>query len=937
MPNRFFRWLALPLLTTLLVLFAPDKTPAQSDSLVFSEPLSGKQNISNHLAVWQDTIGNYHIEDLIGDTLIGFSAYSDSNFVLKFPITTWLKIKLTNNGDFDIPAAFTFCHLADSIDLYAVKNNVVSYRASTGSAYIPALKPVPSANNNLVVYLPAQETQFFYVRVVFSEPVTPKHLGELHIKNPTEMTSELIFKYTGQAFYAGLMLMFALLSFFGWLLIRDRSFLYFSSVHLAFTFYFLAVKNVFSVLVFNVPEFSVFNLQDISISLLIISLFVFITRYLKMNKRKPKAYQAVLIITVVVALNKYILNMFSENQFLLVIVSNALIFIWLIAIVWPIVSLARKRIPEAVNLLISLAILVITAAVYLFAISRIIPQNFVTIHSIQIGSILFALLVFYHLFEAVRRIENEKQRALTISDLKSKFFTNVSHEFRTPLTLILSPLEKLAETVKGRSEKKYVQLADKHANRLLHLINQLLDIARLEEGEVKLSVQKVNIIPFSKGILMSFESLADDNKIALNFDSTHTETSLWLDTEKLEVILYNLISNAIKHTSAHGKVSIKVIEHTERVQIQVKDTGAGIPSDVLPYVFDRFFRVENTGADGNGVGLCLANELTQLHHGDLCVESTVGVGSLFTLAFKKGNAHFVQSKTVEVVKKKEVTGVYTGTVLTPANGDTLLEKSDSAVFPSTASGTRPSVLLVEDNADVRAFIRSQLIDRFVVQEAVNGRVGFDMAVEHMPELIISDVMMPVMDGVDLCKMIKSDGRTSHIPVILLTAKSEQTHRLEGLEAGADDYLPKPFNVKELNLRIQKLIELRINLRQRLLEAPTLSFTPLNGSPVENQIIEQITTCIHEHLSDPQFSVSVLAESVKLSGQQLNKKLRAITGLTANKYIQSVRLKKALMMLETEDLNVSEVAFKTGFGSTAYFVKTFREQFGKTPGSVLRSE
>ncbi|TVR39524.1 MAG: response regulator [Cryomorphaceae bacterium] len=920
----------------LFVWFVPTTSSAQSTEYVITEPLDRTINISSYLQVWYDATGNHSIKDVLHNPDIQFTSIEDFGSIA-FPAVTWQKIRVTNEGPYDIPAAFTFCHLADSIALYVTGNNELKHFSETGAALKPVEKQIPSVNNSLHIHLPAQSSQTFYVRQVHVKEVTNSHLAELYVKDTPMMIAELMFKYTGQAFYAGLMLMFALLSFFGWLLIRDRSFVYFSLVHLAFTFYFLAVKNVFGVLVFNVPADSVFSMQSVSISLLITSLFVFISHYMKLRQHMPRFYHLLLIVTIFTVTNRYFHHFFTQEELLSVRIHNGLIMLWLVIIITAIALLARRRIPTAVNLLVSLSILVLTAVVYLLALSQVIPQNFITMHSIQIGSVLFSLLVFYRLFEAVRTLENEKQRAETINDVKTKFFTNLSHEFRTPLTLILSPLEQLNESADNDDQKNLIQLAKRNANRLLNMINQLLDIARIEGDEVKLSVQEINVTPYLKGVLMSFESLAELKEIELRFSSDNEHIPLWFDTEKMEVILYNLLSNGLKFTSAGGTVSVEVVEQKESVQIHVKDTGEGIPADRLPFVFDRFFRIENTGADGSGIGLCLAKELTELHQGKLTVESALGKGSIFTLEFKKGSAHLQTTDLADIAPGEGKRKISTKADLSLVKDDVAEMESDTAVYEANAPGTRPAILLVEDNMDVRAFIRSQLIDRFQVLEAVNGQAGFEMAVEHVPELIISDVMMPGMNGIELCKLLKQDVRTSHIPVILLTAKAEQEHRMEGLEAGADEYLHKPFRAKELNLRIHKLIELRIELRNRLMESPTLSFKSLNGNPVENEFIEQISTCINDHLADPQFGVSVLANSVKLSVPQLNRKLKSITGLTANKYVQHVRLKKALVMLENEDFNVSEVAHQCGFSSTAYFVKSFREHYGKTPGSMLRQE
>lgn len=936
MTNRYSPFSLLQLWVAALLLLGPNVTHAQQEVFTVSAPFESTVEISAYLKVYYDRAGTYNIEDILSNQNIPFTSIEDVG-PIDFPAVTWLKILVTNEGPYDIPAAFTFCHLADSISLYVTENNVLKQVLETGVAFKPADKQVPSVFNSLQIHLPAQSEKTFYVRQIHPNRVSEWHLAELYIKDPPMMIAELMFKYVGQAFYAGLMLMFALLSFFGWLLIRDRSFIYFSFVHLAFTVYFLGVKNVFGVLVFYVPLDYLFSVQNVSISLLIISLFVFIAHYMKLRQHLPRYYRLLLIVTVVTVTNKYFHHFFIADELMSARIHNASILLWLVVIVTGIVLLTRKQIPAAVNLLVSLSILVLTAVVYLLALSRLIPHNFFTIHSIQIGSVLFSLLVFYRLFEAVRSLENEKQRALTINDVKTKFFTNLSHEFRTPLTLILSPLDQLTETTENEGQKKLIQLAKRNANRLLNMINQLLDIARIEGDEVKLSVQENNVVPYLKGILMSFESLAQLKEIELRFSSSSQQVPLWLDTEKMEVILYNLLSNALKFTPTGGNVSVEVIEQDDKVQIRVVDTGEGIPSDMLPYVFDRFFRIENTGADGSGIGLCLAKELTELHHGQLNVESTMGEGSVFTLEFQKGCAHFRTTDIAENMLGEGRRNISTKADLTLVKDDVSEIETGTAVYSATTPGTRPAILLVEDNVDVRSFVRSQLIDRFQVLEAINGKLGFDMAVDHVPELIISDVMMPEMNGIELCKLLKADIRTSHIPVILLTAKAEQEHRMEGLEAGADEYLHKPFHAKELNLRVQKLIELRIELRNRLMDSPTLSFKSLNGNPVENEFIEKISKCIDDHLADPQFGVSTLADSVKLSVPQLNRKLKSITGLTANKYVQHVRLKKALVMLESEDVNVSEVAHQTGFSSTAYFVKSFREHYGKTPGSLLRQD
>lgn len=903
---------------------------------MFSAPFSERLALHDYVEIWFDASKTITLDEVLHEEQVSFEK-KDDNFTLpEFPLVVWSKVYFSNESDQDVIAALTFCHLADSIELYLTTDGVVKHAGRTGTAYDPLKKPMPSVNNHLQLSLSANTVQVLYLRQFFLTPVTEEHVGELFIRDPALIVGELTLNYGFQAFYAGLMFMFAMLSFFGWRLLRDRSFVYFSLVHLTFTFYFLVVYNVFGLLISSHSFTSEVMIQSISISFLILSLFLFISHYLQLAKWSPLYYRAVLIVSVFVALNKYFHPLFIDSELLSVTVHNIFILIWVVAIVLPIVRLARKGHMAAKNLLASIAILAMASVVYILSILGFIPISLFTKYSIQIASVLFSLLVFYQLFVAVRKLENEKQRALTMNDVKSRFFTNLSHEFRTPLTLILAPADRLLDTATNDEEVKLIKLVKKHANRLLNMVNQLLDIAKIEGNDVKLSVAEVDVVPYVKGILMSFESIAEMRQIELRFVTSLQSAPLWLDAEKMEVILYNLFSNALKNTSAGGVITVEVVNIDEKVLIHVRDTGSGIPAELLPFIFDRFFRVESTETDGNGIGLCLAKELTELHHGTLSVESAEGVGSTFTVALTKGNAHF---KT-NVLRAGQVAN---GSSTINTQADLTLLESDvegdgfGAEAPDVHIGSKPVILLVEDNTDVRSFIHSQLTDQFDIVEADNGQSGFDLALEQAPELVISDVMMPEMNGVELCKLLKSDVRTSHIPVILLTAKTEQEHRLEGLEAGADDYLHKPFFAKELNVRVRKLIELRVQLRKRLLESPTLSFRSIEGNPVEQNFIEQISTFIDEHLANPQFNVALLADSVKLSVAQLNRKLRSITGMTANKFVQHIRLKKALILLETQDMNVSEVAHVTGFSSTAYFIKSFREHYGKTPGSVLRQD
>ncbi len=912
-------------------------------SLAQSQPvytLAEKQaptvNISPYTSAWVDNTGKLTIEDIIAADTLPFAGKEEFDPVISFPAVVWLKVEIANDNEQGRNALLNFCSLADSILLYDVADSKVINTSATGSAFAPRDKEILSVNHNLLIALPAKTTKTFYARIYFAEPVRRGRLVELYLKDTQPTLYELYFRYAGQAFYAGLMLMFGLLSFFAYLLFRDRSFAYFGLVHLAFTFYFLVVNSAFEILVFNAKAVFGFGLTDLSITLLIAALFNFFAHYLRLKKNKPSYFSFYLGATWIVALNKYFHFHLLNNYDLSAIINNIFILVWIVITVIPVVQLARLRDKSGINLLISLTLLIVSSMIYLLALIDILPLNFFTKYSIQLGSIIFSLLVFYRLFEIVQTISSEKQKAQTLNEMKSKFFANVSHEFRTPLTLIIDPLRKLIEKSKEPEDRKLMRVSLKNANRLLRMVNQLLDLSRVESRHMELTLEKKDIVPFLKGLVMSFESLAEIRHTEIVFESPQKPLHLWVDTEKMEVIFSNLLSNAFKFTPSGGKVAVTILEHEHTVEVLVSDTGVGIAADKLPFVFDRFFKIENPTdhiVDRSGIGLSLSKELVELHHGTIKVESETTEGTTFSVTFKKGNAHFPKDQFSTNADSANQPGLNSAIDL-----ETLKEQlndPDIELEGSTISlhGAKPTILLVEDNLDVRKYLRDQLTSQFNVLEATNGSEGFDLAVKHMPELVISDVMMPVMNGFELCKLLKQDVKTSHIPVILLTAKAENEHKIAGLELGADDYLTKPFFSKELNIRIRKLIELRVQLRKKLLESPTLSIKSANGNPIENRFLELVGDYMDKHLADPQTSADALAEYVGLSRVQLNRKLKSITSMTTNKYIQHLRLHKALILLETENLNVSEVAFKTGFASVAYFVKCFREQFGKTPGSI----
>jgi signal transduction histidine kinase/DNA-binding response OmpR family regulator/ligand-binding sensor domain-containing protein len=518
-----------------------------------------------------------------------------------------------------------------------------------------------------------------------------------------------------------------------------------------------------------------------------------------------------------------------------------------------------------------------------------------------------------------------------VDQLKMRFFQNVSHEFRTPLTLILGPIEKLLENLQDQSHKRELRLVRRNAQRLLGLINQILDVSKLDAGGMKLQASQADIVPFVRGIAMAFHSLAERKGIFLDVQADVPSLLVYFDQDKLEKVLVNLLGNSFKFTPESGEIIVRLSLTEHETLIAVRDTGIGIPKDRLPHIFDRFYQVDSSttrSAEGTGIGLSLVKDFVDLHHGRVNVTSEPGRGTEFTIYLQLGSAHLTKSEIAE-----EALQVHpTDTVAIDADEGA----ADTALEQQVDEQGKPIILVVEDNADVREYIRSCLTDTYAISEAKDGLEGIEVAEKLIPDLVISDVMMPNMDGYDFCAHIKREEKTSHIPVILLTAKAAMEDRIGGLETVADDYLIKPFDTNELLVRVKNLIELRRKLREKFgKELVALKPDEVKVTPVEKIFIQKVIDAIEEQLSDESFSVERLAEKVNMSYTQLHRKLKAVTDQSAAQFIRTLRLKKAMELLQNGGGTVSEIAYSVGFGSPAYFTKCFQEEFGRAPSEVRK--
>ena len=559
----------------------------------------------------------------------------------------------------------------------------------------------------------------------------------------------------------------------------------------------------------------------------------------------------------------------------------------------------------------------------------------------DVGTVFMVMLFSLGLARQIKELQDQKvaadkagaldraaaQRLKELDEFKTRFFTNITHQFRTPLTVILG----MAEQIKAQPStwvNKGADLITRNGYRLLELVNQILSLAKLDAGRLELNMIQGNINKYIAYIVESFHSLARKNKVNLQFSNEQDEIIMDYDPEKVIDIMSNLISNAIKFTGERGKVIVRTsLSDDNLLKVTVRDSGSGIPPELHAQIFDRFYQVEPGMEDkqGSGIGLAIVKELSELMKGRIEVESELGVGSTFTL-------YLPITRVARRVDDKDIIAETKGKkAVTPTVGP--------VESIQIGKGDKPVVLVIDDNKDVVTYISSVLADRFGIVSAYDGRQGYARARKTIPDLIVSDIMMPAVDGIELCQELKSDKLTSHIPILLLTAKTDTPSRIEGWHAGADAYLTKPFNSEELIVRIDELIAIRSRLQERYQDIGHL-FTAENEdgrsySDPENDFMRELHSVIRERISDPDFTIAELCMEVGMSRTQLYKKFKALTNQSLASFIRKVRLHKAHELLEAGGLNVTQVALETGFANLSSFSRAFREEYGVSPSDVLR--
>lgn len=553
-----------------------------------------------------------------------------------------------------------------------------------------------------------------------------------------------------------------------------------------------------------------------------------------------------------------------------------------------------------------------------------------------------------------RQLQSQAEKLKEMDKVKSRFFANISHEFRTPLTLIMGPLEQMYSDSEDKKKKKDIYTMLRSSQRLLNLINQLLDLSRLDSGKEKLQAAKQDIVPFLEGIVANFEAVAKRKNLNLSFQTNHEDIPMYFDGQKMENVMSNLLINAVKYTPPNGNITVSVYKSEQEqengtgsrefVKISVKDSGPGIPPDQTPFIFNRFYQAERskTGhGEGTGIGLALVKEYVELHHGIIDVHTLEEIGTQFVLRFPTGHAH---------LEPGEITGCpqsvpETDHSLMEFETDLEIEENGGDTSTDTIpdqngeeeNGQKPVVLVVEDNTEMRRYICNPLKTDYSVIEAVDGDQGIEKAISCIPDLIVSDIMMPGKDGYQLCEVLKKDIRTSHIPIILLTAKASGQSVIQGLETGADDYITKPFNTPILLTRIKNLIDLRQHLQSKIQKQMLLQPDEINVSSMDRAFIDELKETIAANISDSGFRVEELSEKMYMDRTTIFRKIKALTGQSPQLFIRSYRLQRAAQLLKQQAGTVSQVASSVGFDNPGYFAKCFKEKYKMHPSSFKTTE
>jgi len=921
------------------ILFAIPVTAQISAGTVYTIDTNRQvHDLRNYTYVLADTTNSFSVNDIInGKAGSLFQPYASAKKTVSLFTTYWLRVSMKPLANFsnwrlilrDTGDLYLNGKGNEDVEVYTLDDkNAIVARQRTGIIVPRSQKSVPqyTAINCVAFSGIAGQPVTLYIKLV-NKNLPPRGLFYPQLQDPVV---PVVIPDSGLPVFCAIALVFSLLSFFFFFFVKERSYLFFGLYTFILSQHYLILDPAVPFINIYIPEHPV--LVFAFWRLFTIGSFVFFGLFgrsfinLPLLSPKTDKWFRIFLMTMasLVVMDTIALMIVKKS-----IVPDAVFFsLFAIQLIF-VIRFGFFRSALAKLYVAGAAWLLIFTGLGLLWNSRIIPIPFNPWPVAQIGQFLiYAAALAYK----VRLNEKERAYAMRIKEMeeiKSKFFANISHEFRTPLTLIQGPLQQIEDqvTATGKNDVATVPLRQVHTmrrntDRLLELVNQLLDLSRLDSGKMDLQIIKGDVLQLLRSFTASFDSMAERKQIHYHVHFPEQTTLAFFDKDKLEKIFTNLLSNAFKYTPEKGTVSVIVEMEDNRLRLSVEDNGPGIAKKELDKVFDRFYQVEGTADKGTGIGLALVKELVDLYRGQISVSSEPGKGSRFRVSLPIEKNAFKENELVYGEWKPGENFI---------NG-TVVENEEMISNQSTAS-LLPLLLVVEDNADLRQFICETTQQHYQVIEAGNGKEGFEKAMAEIPDIIISDVMMPVMDGFAMVEKIKKDERTSHIPVILLTAKAGQQHKIEGLETGADDYLTKPFDAKELLARLQNLVNQRKILRKKFAGSIQLKPSEVSVKSIEEVFLTNVMEEIEKNMGEEEFTVEELAKKIAMSRSQLHRKLVAVIGQSPSDLIRQTRLLRAKELLQKRSATPSEVAFKVGFSSHTYFSKCFKEEFGISPGEV----
>ena len=551
----------------------------------------------------------------------------------------------------------------------------------------------------------------------------------------------------------------------------------------------------------------------------------------------------------------------------------------------------------------------------------------------------------YILF-TIYRLKHEVSVEQQVTDMKLRFFTDISHELRTPLTLISGPVEYVLENTKLPDDaREQLQVVERNTNRMLRLINQILDFRKIQNRKMKMQVQRVNVVAFTRKIMENFESVAEEHQIDFLFETEKDELYLWVDVDKFEKIVFNLLSNAFKYTPNGKMITVLVREDEKTVSVGVEDQGIGIADNKKKSLFVRFENLVDRNLfnqSSTGIGLSLVKELVEMHKAIITVDSKLGEGSCFKVDFLKGKEHY--DETVEFLQDDATVGMGIAEQVTDIASEVPVQPEEDIIAEEAEGDTdsKGTMLLVEDNSELRLFLRSIFASEYRIVEAVDGMQGWSKALKFLPDIIISDVMMPEKDGIEMTRELRADMTTSHIPIVLLTAKTSIESKLEGLEYGADDYITKPFSATYLKARVKNLLTQRQKLqgiyRDNLMTGnPTVDSTEETVeekgpemSPNDRKFMDKLVDLMEKNMDNGDLVVDDLVQELAVSRSVFFKKLKTLTGLAPIEFIKEMRIKRAVQFIETGEYSMTQISYMVGINDPRYFSKCFKQKMGMTP-------